>query len=90
MAASITIPVATGERLFTKWGFRDVLDLGAPSVPTSNCPTARPTCRRRGISTGPRRVGDAAMFGSCGVCPPQGHGCAVWTMSIATSLDVGP
>ena len=29
---AISIPVATGERLFTKWGFRDVLALGAANV----------------------------------------------------------
>ena len=27
VAEAISIPVATGERLFTKWGFRDVLEL---------------------------------------------------------------
>jgi galactonate dehydratase len=32
VAANISIPVATGERLFTKWGFRDVLALGAAHV----------------------------------------------------------
>lgn len=32
VAARISIPVATGERLFTKWGFRDVLALGAANV----------------------------------------------------------
>ena len=32
VASSISIPVATGERLFTKWGFRDVLAQGAASV----------------------------------------------------------
>ncbi|HEY8448337.1 MAG TPA: galactonate dehydratase [Thermomicrobiales bacterium] len=32
VAQKITIPVATGERLFTKWGFRDVLALGAAHV----------------------------------------------------------
>src|SRR5215203_5180051 len=32
VAARISIPVATGERLFTKWGFRDVLALGAAHV----------------------------------------------------------
>lgn len=29
---AITIPVATGERLFTKWGYRDVLEMGAADV----------------------------------------------------------
>ncbi len=28
----IAIPVATGERLFTKWGYRDVLEMGAADV----------------------------------------------------------
>ena len=26
------IPIATGERLFTKWGFREVLEKGASSI----------------------------------------------------------
>jgi galactonate dehydratase len=32
VARKISVPVATGERLFTKWGFRDVLALGAAHV----------------------------------------------------------
>jgi galactonate dehydratase len=32
LARSTTVPIATGERLFTKWGFRDVLEKGAASV----------------------------------------------------------
>jgi galactonate dehydratase len=32
VARECGIPVATGERLFTKWGFREVLDLGAAVV----------------------------------------------------------
>jgi galactonate dehydratase len=32
VADQITIPIATGERLFTKWGFRDILALGAADV----------------------------------------------------------
>lgn len=32
VAAAIAIPVATGERLFTKWGFREILALGAAHV----------------------------------------------------------
>jgi galactonate dehydratase len=32
IARSTTVPIATGERLFTSWGFRDVLEKGAASV----------------------------------------------------------
>jgi galactonate dehydratase len=32
IARSTTVPIATGERLFTTWGFRDVLEKGAASV----------------------------------------------------------
>jgi galactonate dehydratase len=32
VARSTSIPVATGERLFTKWAFREVLELGAASL----------------------------------------------------------
>jgi galactonate dehydratase len=32
VARATTIPVATGERLFTKWAFREVLELGAAAV----------------------------------------------------------
>jgi galactonate dehydratase len=32
VARATTIPIATGERLFTKWGFREVLELGAAAL----------------------------------------------------------
>jgi galactonate dehydratase len=32
VAQATSIPVATGERLFTKWGFREVLELGAAAL----------------------------------------------------------
>lgn len=32
VAASTTVPIATGERLFTRWGFREVLEKGAAAV----------------------------------------------------------
>ena len=32
IARSTTIPIATGERLFTKWGFREVLEKQAASI----------------------------------------------------------
>ena len=32
VARSTTIPIATGERLFTRWGFREVLEKGAAAV----------------------------------------------------------
>ncbi|MEJ1154659.1 galactonate dehydratase [Microbacterium marmarense] len=32
IARSTTIPIATGERLFTKWGFRDVIERRAVSI----------------------------------------------------------
>jgi galactonate dehydratase len=32
VARAVTMPVATGERLFTKWAFREVLELGAAAL----------------------------------------------------------
>ena len=32
IARSTNVPIATGERLFTRWGFRDVLEKGAAAV----------------------------------------------------------
>ncbi len=32
IARSTYLPIATGERVFTKWGFREVLELGAASI----------------------------------------------------------
>ncbi len=32
LAAKTHIPVATGERIYTKWGFREVLDKKAASI----------------------------------------------------------
>lgn len=32
IARALSIPIATGERLFTRWGFREILESGAASV----------------------------------------------------------
>ena len=32
IARSTYVPIATGERVFTKWGFREVLELGAATI----------------------------------------------------------
>lgn len=32
LAKETTIPIATGERIFTKWGFREILEKGAASI----------------------------------------------------------
>ena len=48
VAASTTVPIATGERLFTRWGFREVLEKGRPRCcsPTSRTAAASPRAAR--------------------------------------------
>ena len=44
VAAALEIPIATGERLFTRWGFREILEKKAASVLQPD------TCHAGGIS----------------------------------------
>lgn len=74
VAASISIPVATGERLFTKWGFRDVLELGAAAV-------LQPDLAHCGGIWEARKIAAAAEVSYVGVAP---HNPYSWLLTMAS------
>ncbi|MBA3450073.1 MAG: galactonate dehydratase [Chloroflexia bacterium] len=74
VAARITIPVATGERLFTKWGFRDVLELGAADV-------LQPDIAHCGGILEARKIAAAAEVSFVAVAP---HNPYSWLLTMAS------
>jgi galactonate dehydratase len=74
VAAAISIPVATGERLFTKWGFRDVLALGAADV-------LQPDLAHCGGILEARKIAAAAEVSFVGVAP---HNPYSWLLTMAS------
>lgn len=74
VAAEIPIPVATGERLFTKWGFRDVLELGAASV-------LQPDLAHCGGIWEARKIAAAAEVAYVGIAP---HNPYSWLLTMAS------
>ena len=74
VAAKISIPVATGERLFTKWGFRDVLALGAADV-------LQPDIAHCGGILEARKIAAAAEVSFVGVAP---HNPYSWLLTMAS------
>jgi len=74
VAGAIAIPVATGERLFTKWGFRDVLALGAADV-------LQPDIAHCGGILGARKIAAAAEVSFVGVAP---HNPYSWLLTMAS------
>jgi galactonate dehydratase len=79
VAAAISIPVATGERLFTKWGFRDVLALGAADV-------LQPDLAHCGGILEARKIAAAAEVSFVGVAP---HNPYSWLLTMASiQLDL--
>jgi galactonate dehydratase len=78
VARSISIPVATGERLFTKWGFRDVLAAGAASV-------LQPDIAHCGGLWETRKIAAAAETYYAGVAP---HNPYSWLLTmVSVHLD---
>ena len=74
VAAQITIPVATGERLFTKWGFRDILALGAADV-------LQPDLAHCGGIWEARKIAAAAETSFVGIAP---HNPYSWLLTMAS------
>jgi len=62
VARATSIPVATGERLFTKWAFRDVLELGAAAL-------LQPDLSHCGGVLEARAIASMAEVYSCGFAP---------------------
>jgi galactonate dehydratase len=67
VARATTIPIATGERLFTKWGFREILEQGAASLLQPD------TCHAGGISE-MRRIAAYADVYYAGIAPHNPYG----------------
>src|SRR5215207_8070053 len=74
VAKAISIPVATGERLFTKWGFRDILTLGAAHV-------LQPDIAHCGGILEARKIAAAAEVSFVGVAP---HNPYSWLLTMAS------
>jgi galactonate dehydratase len=62
-----SIPIATGERLFTRWGFREILETGAASMLQPD------TCHAGGISE-VRKIGTMAEVYYAGLAPHNPYG----------------
>jgi galactonate dehydratase len=78
VAESISIPIATGERLFTKWGYRDVLELGAASV-------LQPDLAHCGGIWEARKIAAAAEVSYVGIAP---HNPYSWLLTaVSVQLD---
>ena len=67
IAQALTTPIATGERLFTRWGFREILELGAASLLQPD------TCHAGGISE-VRKIAAMAEVYYAGVAPHNPYG----------------
>ena len=67
IARATTITIATGERLLTRWGFREILETGAASILQPD------TCHAGGISE-IRRIGAMAEVYYAGMAPHNPYG----------------
>ena len=67
VARATNIPIATGERLLTRWGFREILETGAASLLQPD------TCHAGGISE-VRRIGAMAEVYYAGLAPHNPYG----------------
>jgi galactonate dehydratase len=67
VATATTIPVATGERLFLRWGFREMLESGGASLLQPD------PCHAGGISE-TMRIGAMAMTYYAGLAPHNPYG----------------
>ncbi len=77
IARSTTVPIATGERLFTKWGFREVLERGAAAV-------LQPDLSHAGGIYEVRKIAAMAEAYFAAIAP---H-CPLGPISLAASLQV--
>src|SRR5262245_6936655 len=75
VARALTTPIATGERLFTRWGFREILELGAASLLQPD------PCHAGGISE-VRKIASMAEVYYAGLAPHNPYG------PIATAVAV--
>ena len=81
VARSISIPIATGERLFTKWGFRDVLAMGAADV-------LQPDLAHCGGIWEGRKIAAAAEASYVGIAPHNPYSWLLTMTSIQLDLVI--
>lgn len=81
VARSISIPVATGERLFTKWGFRDVLASGAACV-------LQPDIAHCGGIWEARKIAAAAEIYYAGIAPHNPYSWLLTTVSVQLDFAI--
>ncbi len=67
VARATSIPIATGERLFTRWGFREILETGAASLLQPD------VCHAGGISE-VRRIAALGEIYYAGIAPHNPYG----------------
>ena len=67
ISRALKTPIATGERLFTRWGFREILEMGAASLLQPD------TCHAGGISE-VRRIAAMAEVYYAGLAPHNPYG----------------
>src|SRR5262245_6743550 len=75
VARALATPIATGERLFTRWGFREILEMGAASLLQPD------PCHAGGISE-VRKIASMAEVYYAGLAPHNPYG------PIATAVAV--
>jgi galactonate dehydratase len=78
VARATTIPVATGERLFLRWGFREILESGGASLLQPD------PCHAGGISE-TMRIGAMAMTYYAGLAPHNPYG----PLATAVAVHIG-
>ena len=67
IARALVTPIATGERLFTRWGFREILETKAASILQPDC------CHAGGISE-VRKIATMAEVYYAGIAPHNPYG----------------
>lgn len=79
VARALSIPIATGERLFLRWGFREILELGAASLLQPD------PCHAGGISE-TRRIAAMAETYYAGLAPHNPYGPLATAVSVHIDL----
>ena len=80
LAKKTHIPLATGERIFTKWGFREILEKHAAMIPAAGCLLCRRnhgTAPHRGHGGGLLSADRAAQSAGAVLAGGQPAGCRV-------------
>lgn len=80
IARALTTPIATGERLFTRWGFREILEQGAASLLQPD------PCHTGGI-TETRKIASMAEVYYAGLAPHNPYGPLATAVAVHIDLS---